>query len=256
MNQKGFVNVLLIVLVVVLVGALGYVTLVKKSPEPNPTLQKNTNNINAVTPPTTANTTPPKPQLTYPDIKTFLPSKATLNEELKLDIEGDGINEVAFAYAIPSDQTGVIFTTVVKILKYTDSSGWKVAFEDTDMVGNGSGAKDAVGIDKVSGPNNKEAVLVILTESGAGIAKRWHLIAFTNGKISKLDPSPIRQKVLADRGYQDWGYNHIKSTGNFVVEIQPGYSKNTARCCPDNPSIEIKFRFTGNSIELDSVREL
>lgn len=41
-----------------------------------------------------------------------------------------------------------------------------------------------------------------------------------------------------------------------MIETQPGYSKNTARCCPDKPPIEIKFKFTGNSIELDSVREL
>ena len=39
MNQKGFVNIILIVLVVVLAGALGCVTLVKKPslPEPQPT---------------------------------------------------------------------------------------------------------------------------------------------------------------------------------------------------------------------------
>ena len=256
MNQKGFANIMLIILVVVLAGALGYVALVKKSPEPSSVPQENTNNVNTVTPPVTTNTATSKPQLTYPDAKTFLPSKATLNGELKLDLEGDGVNEVAIAYAIALNQENNDFNTGVRILKYTDTNGWKVAFEDTDRVGNGGGAKGAVGIEKVSGLNNKEAVLVVLTESGAGTATRWHLIASANGKISKLDPSSIRQKVLTDRGYQDWGYNGVKSTGNFVVETQPGYSKDTARCCPDKPSIEIKFRFTGNSIELDSVKEL
>jgi hypothetical protein len=45
MNQKGFVNVILVVIIVVLAGALGYFTLVKKSPQvtqqtstPTPTL--------------------------------------------------------------------------------------------------------------------------------------------------------------------------------------------------------------------------
>ena len=125
MNQKGFTNIVLIVLVVVLVGALGYVTLVKKSPEPNPRPQQNTNNVNAFTPPAATNTTPPKPQLTYPNVKTFLPSKATLNGELKLDLEGDGVNEVAFAYATALNQENNDFSTGIK---YTDSGGWKVAF--------------------------------------------------------------------------------------------------------------------------------
>ena len=44
MNQKGFANIVLIILVVVLVGALGYVTLVNKpsSPEPQPTTSQTT----------------------------------------------------------------------------------------------------------------------------------------------------------------------------------------------------------------------
>jgi hypothetical protein len=45
MNQKGFINVILVVIIIVLAGALGYFTLVKKSPQvtqqtpmPTPTL--------------------------------------------------------------------------------------------------------------------------------------------------------------------------------------------------------------------------
>ena len=135
MNQKGFANIMLIILVVVLAGALGYVALVKKSPEPSSVPQENTNNVNTVTPPVTTNTATSKPQLTYPDAKTFLPSKATLNGELKLDLEGDGVNEVAIAYAIALNQENNDFNTGVRILKYTDTNGWKVAFEDTDRVG-------------------------------------------------------------------------------------------------------------------------
>ncbi len=41
-NQKGFANIVLIVLVVVLVGALGYMTLIRKS---NPVEQPQTNNL-------------------------------------------------------------------------------------------------------------------------------------------------------------------------------------------------------------------
>jgi len=50
-NQKGFANIVLIVLVVMLAGALGYVTLVKK---PAPVEQSQTNNLQNTEP-----TTPP-----------------------------------------------------------------------------------------------------------------------------------------------------------------------------------------------------
>ncbi len=56
MNQRGFANIVLIVLVVILAGALGYVTLVKK---PAPTEQSQTN-----TPPPTNNTTSQNPPVT------------------------------------------------------------------------------------------------------------------------------------------------------------------------------------------------
>ena len=241
----------LIALVVVLVGMLGYVTLVKKSPESNPAPQQNVNSVNSI---------PPKLQLIYPDVKTFLPPKATLNEEFRLDLEGDSVNEVAFAYATALNQENNDFKIGVRILKYTDSVGWKVAFEDNDRVSNGGGAKSAVDIEKVSGLNNKEAVLVVLTEAGAGTATRWHLLAFGeafgNSGISKIDPSSIKQSILVERGYQDWGYNSVKLIGSYIVETQPGYSKNTARCCPDKPSIEIKYKFTDNFIVFDSVKEL
>ncbi len=249
MNQKGFANVVLVVLVIILAGVLGYVTLVKKSPEVDSTPQQ-----------TTKNTAIPKLQLNYPDVKDFLPLKAILNKELKLDLEGDGINEVAFAYATALNQENNYFSTGVMILKYSDSDGWKVVFEDTDRVSNGGGAKSAFNIEKVSGLNNKEAILVVLTEAGAGTATRWHLIAFGeafgNSEISKLDPSSIKQSILTERGYQDWGYNGVKLVGSYIVETQPGYSKDTARCCPDKPSIEIKYKFTDNFIVFDSVKEL
>lgn len=56
MNQKGFANIVLIVLVVILAGALGYVTLVRK---PAPVEQPQTNNL-----PNTQTTTPPLPNNT------------------------------------------------------------------------------------------------------------------------------------------------------------------------------------------------
>lgn len=84
----------------------------------------------------------------------------------------------------------------------------------------------------------------------------WHVLASVNHKITSLDPAREKAKVLNARGYVDNGYNGVKSKGDLIIEEQAGYSRHTARCCPDRPSLEVTFKFTGNSLVLDSVKEL
>ena len=56
MNQKGFANIVLIILVVILAGALGYVTLVKKSAPVEQPQSNNLQNTQTTTPPPANNT--------------------------------------------------------------------------------------------------------------------------------------------------------------------------------------------------------
>lgn len=58
MNQKRFANIMLIVLVVILVGAVGYFALVKKSPTPVSETQSTNNIPSQQTPPVTTNNPP------------------------------------------------------------------------------------------------------------------------------------------------------------------------------------------------------
>ena len=68
MNQKGVANIVLIILVVILAGALGYVTLVKK-PAPNEQPQiNNSQNTQPTTPPPTNNTVSQNPPAIQPPI--------------------------------------------------------------------------------------------------------------------------------------------------------------------------------------------
>ena len=274
MNKKGFASVVIVVLVVIIIGVVGYFALVKKQGS----VAQQVDTPSSIDTQTSKSKTL-KADFTQSDIKKFLPVKAIFNKELRLDLEGDGIEEVAFSYAIPLNQENTDFNTGVKILKQNNLNSWQVAFEDTDRVSSGGGSKDLVGIQKVKVEFNnndgglsgevgltrsnaneiyrKEAVLITLTESGAGTATRWHLLASINDKISKLDPSFIRNRVFADLGYQDLGYNGVTLRDDFeIIETQPGYSKDAARCCPDKPSIEISFRFTGHSIELGLIKKL
>ena len=95
MNQKGFANIVLIVLAVILAGAVGYFALVKKSPSEN----QPTNNPPATTP-------TPKAvdwESLLPSMRTAL-KQAFPNERIeesrpisiykKVDVTGDGVPEV------------------------------------------------------------------------------------------------------------------------------------------------------------------
>ena len=81
-------------------------------------------------------------------------------------------------------------------------------------------------------------------------------LGMVGGKTSRLNSGRARANILQQRGYQDWGYNAVTSNGEYIVETQPGYSRETARCCPDRPTIKMTFKFTGTSVLLDKVSEL
>ena len=66
MNQRGFASIVLIILVVVLAGALGYVTLVKKSTPGEKPQTNNSQNTQPTTPPPTNNTVSQNPPATQP----------------------------------------------------------------------------------------------------------------------------------------------------------------------------------------------
>ena len=196
-----------------------------------------------------------QPSAAPPNVKRFLPADANLIKQLDADFENDGRSEIVLAYA--SDRnTWPGVATGVRILKSNQDSRWTVAFEQKDFVTNGGGWVDAIDIRKVKAATGEEAVVVILKFSGAGTATFWHLLASVNDRFTKLDATRERGGVLKRLGYQDWGYNSVATKGPFVIETQAGYSKETARCCPDRPSVEMLFRFTANAIIFDSLRRL
>lgn len=88
-NQKGFVNIVLIVLVVILAGALGYFALVKKSPTPVSENQPTNNIPSQQTPPVTTK----NPPVTAPATPSLSADKKSVVAEGKvlLAIDNDTI---------------------------------------------------------------------------------------------------------------------------------------------------------------------
>ena len=93
-NQKGFANIILIILVVVLAGALGYITLVKK-PAPTEQPQSNNSQNTQQTPPPIVKQNPPPTQppvveadinLTYPNGGEVLSLDQSVNISYKVGV--------------------------------------------------------------------------------------------------------------------------------------------------------------------------
>jgi hypothetical protein len=178
-----------------------------------------------------------------PDLQAFVPRSARLTQQLGVDFENDGVHEVVLVYNT--------LDTVIKILKYREGIGWSVLFEETPSQMMAS--NDEFSAHLLRSSMGKEGVMVVHHHSGAGTVTGWKVWADLKGKISLLDPEPLRLRALKRHGYQDWGYNTVTTDGDMIVESQSGYSTKTARCCQDLPLLHMKFRFTGTKIELVSV---
>jgi hypothetical protein len=66
----------------------------------------------------------------------------------------------------------------------------------------------------------------------------------------------MRAKALHEREYADNGYNGVKTNGDLIIEDLAGCTRHRARCCPNRPSLELSFKFTGRALVLDSVKEV
>jgi hypothetical protein len=194
---------------------------------------------------------------TPPDVSAFIPADAVLNKKLTVDLENDGVDETVLAYAVPDKSNPYRFGIWLRILKYQAPLGWSVAFEENpDGMDTGAQPNTLITIEKVMGTNGKAGVVVVLHYSGAGTASAWHVLVAVRNRIVKLEATGIKTKVLKDRGYWDGGYNGVSTEGDLIIEYVPGYSENTARCCPDRPPLEIRVKFLGTSLSLESVREV
>jgi hypothetical protein len=189
-----------------------------------------------------------EPPVTNVDLSRFLPPNATLVMQLSVHFAEKTGPETVLAYA---SESGPAVTTGTRVIEHG-----AVVFEESASVINGAGALNAIKIDKIKAHKGPEGVIVALKNSGAGTATEWHVLTMVGGKISRLNPERARANILQKRGYQDWGYNAVASNGEYIIETQPGYSRETARCCPDRPTIKMTFKFTGTSLLVDKVAEL
>jgi hypothetical protein len=183
-----------------------------------------------------------------PQQQRSVPANTVLVKQLNVDFGGNAGLETVLAYG---SESAPRIRTGVRVLK-----NGAIVYEESQEMMNGGGAFDAISIDKLKAHNGKEGVLVVLKASGAGTATWWHVLATVAGKISTLSATEERANILRQKGYQDWGYNGVTASGEYIVETQPGYSHQAARCCPDRPTVQMTFRFTGDSLLLEKVAGL
>lgn len=185
--------------------------------------------------------------------RAFVPSGASITKQMSVDFEGDRVPEIVQMYSVPDASDSVYHTAGINVLKFNPQSGWMLAYRETETIEPGP---DQITTEVVTSTSGKRGVVVIFYHSGAGTVTVWHLLASVDSKIAKLDPRKIRAKALDEREYADNGYNGVKTNGDLIIENLAGYTRHMARCCPNRPSLELSFKFTGRALVLDSVEEV
>jgi TonB family protein len=185
--------------------------------------------------------------------RAFVPSGASITKQMSVDFEGDRVPEIVQMYSVPDASDSVYHTAGINVLKFNPQSGWMLAYRETETITPGP---DQITTEVVTCTSGKQGVVVISYHSGAGTVTVWHFLASVDRKIAKLDPAKMRAKALEERGYADNGYNGVKTNGDLIIEDLAGYALHTARCCPNRPSLELSFQFTGRALVLDSVKEV
>jgi len=187
------------------------------------------------------------------DVGQLLPKHAVITARLKVNF-GDGIkpDAEAITFTLPPVYA-VSYNAGLRILGRRRTSGWRVLYEETPDVEPG---QDELILKKVKARSGSEALVVAYYHSGAGTTTDWKIVAAHGGKLRSIESRQIRDKVLRQRKSTFGGYNGVRVEGDIVAERIPMYSNHTARCCPDRPPIEMRVRFTGTALKLDSVIDL
>jgi len=136
MNQNGFSNIVLVVLMVILASMLGYVTLI-----------------------------------TYPVGKIFVPNGAKFIREFRLDFENDGIDEIVVVYSL-NVTGGVQNDTGFVILARQPNKEWEVVYNQLPI----RGAGIQVNVDLIKASDDTQGLFVLESEAGAGTSANWHII--------------------------------------------------------------------------------
>ena len=185
--------------------------------------------------------------------RALLPEHAVITARLKLSF-GDGFepDAEAVAFTLPPVYADS-YNAGLMILGQRGRSGQRILYQETRELGPGG---DELILKKVKATGGAEALVLINYHSGAGTVTDWKIISAQAGSLRSLESGPIRNKVLKVRHSEFGGYNGVRVEGDIIAERIPMYSQGTARCCPDRPPIEMRVKFTGKGLKLDSVIEL
>jgi hypothetical protein len=115
---------------------------------------------------------------------------------------------------------------------------------------------DWLDFESLKSSSGAEGLLVLSHVEGTGTVTYWKVLAMVGNRIVTLDPSPVRKHTLEKYGYVDYGDSSVSWKEDLIVWKIVGYSGHTAHCCPDKPSLQMTFRFSGTGIRLESVKQL
>ena len=200
------------------------------------------------------------------DWRSLLLTEAKVTNNISLDLSGDGVDEMAVSYTLSIPNP---FTFERSISPFVDRDGLMILKKENDAwriildqqpgaPGGGNDNVDKISINKIRAVNGKFGVEVGEEYIGANTAGNWFVLVMDGDAIKNIPSSDMRKIGLAKFGDtdEDRSYTQKIIEDDLIQETVPGYSANAARCCPDKPSVELTYRFTGNALELASAKEV
>lgn len=183
-----------------------------------------------------------------------------------LDLDQDGIQEVAFVYSFPSDpkksEENIYYTPAngMKILKYF-KSGWGIIYENKTE--ESTGDKNYISLRVIKSVSGKEALVVTRFSSGLDWNRRWEILTMTNNEVVSVNPYNEQgepKELLAQvqrSGYDFLDHSDIVVKDDEIIDTMSGFSsKGGTPLIPDKDPVEAHYKFTGSSIELVSFKIL
>lgn len=188
------------------------------------------------------------------NVSNFVPGGATLGDQLNMDFENDGQDEIAFTFSqsyqgFPTSNFGL---RVLQCIQGNWTAGYEIPVS--------TGSPQGITIESITASiGSTNGLVVIESYEGAGITTEWHIVASLNNQLQKLESNILRDTALNSQGYVFQGYNgvdvhnEIYTSPHYISETVSGYSPSAPRCCPDLPPLEIQYLFTGSAIQVISV---
>lgn len=250
-SRSGVARIVAVIFLLAVAGGLG-VILVRRFPlkraERTPIVSTTTStNTETVTTESDPPLIPPRPA-----ISSLLSEPITRLITQEADLDGDGLNELAFVAIGNAESKGgsvdpSAWNAFVGVMGFdrTDKQ-WRLTY--TEAIGgvDGANAAELFATTDLDNDTHPE-ILYSLHLAGSGQFRAWAVLSEQDGRLQKTTPVDL---AYASYGFQ--GHNRVTlAPARLIEETFPIYKTDDPNCCASGGIRHLLFRFTGTAILLE-----